>query len=93
MADETERAAMSRTRGQVAAGMSDPDARRKFIARQGEEESRGKSDLAGLGQDAYRQRNVNTVQGSFKRGGRVKKTGVYKLHRGERVVPKRSRRK
>jgi hypothetical protein len=22
----------------------------------------------------------------FKRGGRVKKTGVYKLHRGERVV-------
>jgi hypothetical protein len=27
--------------------------------------------------------------GSFKRGGRVKRTGIYRLHRGERVIPKR----
>lgn len=24
---------------------------------------------------------------SFKKGGPVKKTGIYKLHRGERVIP------
>jgi len=24
---------------------------------------------------------------SFKKGGKVKKTGVYKLHKGEKVVP------
>lgn len=28
----------------------------------------------------------------FKRGGRVHRTGIYKLHRGERVIPARSRR-
>ena len=27
------------------------------------------------------------VMGSFKKGGKVKKTGVYKLHKGERVMP------
>lgn len=31
------------------------------------------------------------IQG-FKRGGRVHRTGIYKLHRGERVIPARSRR-
>jgi hypothetical protein len=25
--------------------------------------------------------------GSFKKGGRVPKTGTYKLHKGEKVVP------
>ena len=25
--------------------------------------------------------------GSFKKGGTVKKTGIYKLHKGEEVVP------
>ena len=29
----------------------------------------------------------------FKRGGRVKRTGIYKLHAGERVIPARSRRR
>lgn len=27
-------------------------------------------------------------QKSFKKGGRVKKTGTYKLHKGEHVVPR-----
>lgn len=27
------------------------------------------------------------MMGSFKKGGKVKKTGLYRLHRGERVVP------
>jgi hypothetical protein len=25
--------------------------------------------------------------GSFKKGGKVKKTGAYKLHKGEKVIP------
>lgn len=29
----------------------------------------------------------------FKRGGRVKRTGIYKLHAGERVIPARSKRR
>jgi hypothetical protein len=27
------------------------------------------------------------VRGSFKKGGRVKRTGIYKLHKGEKVTP------
>lgn len=33
------------------------------------------------------------VLGSFKRGGKVKKTGLYKLHRGEKVMSLASLRK
>lgn len=29
------------------------------------------------------------VQGSYKKGGKVKKTGIYKLHKGERVLNKK----
>lgn len=93
MPGEEARAETSKFRGQVASGIRDSDERRKFISRQGDEEARGKSDTESLKQDAYRQRNVNAVQGSFKRGGRVKKTGVYRLHKGERVVPRKSRRR
>jgi hypothetical protein len=92
MPDESERAAMSKTRGQVAAGIRDPEERRKFIARQGGEEASGRENLTALGQDAYRQRNINAVQGSMKKGGIIRKTGLYRMHKGERVVPKRSKR-
>lgn len=27
-----------------------------------------------------------TVLGSYKKGGKVKKTGLYKLHKGEKVI-------
>lgn len=27
------------------------------------------------------------ILGSFKKGGKVKKTGLYKLHKGEKVIP------
>jgi hypothetical protein len=27
------------------------------------------------------------TMGSFKRGGKVRRTGLYKLHKGERVIP------
>lgn len=31
--------------------------------------------------------------GSFKKGGKVPKTGLYKLHKGEKVVPAKKRKK
>lgn len=31
------------------------------------------------------------ILGSFRKGGRVKKTGTYKLHKGETVVPTKKR--
>lgn len=87
MANEETRAAMSRTRGEVGAGVKDPAARKKFIARQGNEEAKGKQDMSGLSEDAFRQRNVN-VAGSFKHGtDYVPKTANYKLHKGEKVIP------
>jgi len=30
---------------------------------------------------------LQQAQGSFKRGGTVPKTGTYRLHKGERVIP------
>ena len=88
MATEQERAEMSKTRGQVGAGMKPGPEKRAFISKQGEQEAKGKDDLGELSQEAYRQRNINAVQGSFKKGGVVPKTGVYKLHKGEHVVPR-----
>lgn len=32
--------------------------------------------------------NKNKVLGSYKKGGKVKKTGLYKLHKGEKVLKK-----
>ena len=74
MPDEQERARMSQLRGRVAAGMKPGEERRKFIERQGREEAEGRENLGELGQEAFRQQNYNAVQGSMKRGGRVKKT-------------------
>lgn len=33
------------------------------------------------------------VMGSFKKGGKVKKTGLYKLHKGEKVIPAKKKKK
>jgi len=35
----------------------------------------------------------SAVAGSFKKGGRVKKTGNYRVHKGERVVKRGGRRR
>lgn len=41
--------------------------------------------------DTERYQQATSPLGSFKRGGTVKKTGVYKLHKGEKVMPVRTR--
>lgn len=33
------------------------------------------------------------ISGGFERGGRVHRTGIYKLHRGEYVIPARGKRR
>jgi len=38
-------------------------------------------------------RTEQPVLGSYKKGGKVKKTGLYKLHKGEKVVPVKSKKK
>lgn len=43
-----------------------------------------------LERDTERYQQATAPLGSFKRGGRVKKTGVYKVHKGEKVVPARA---
>lgn len=86
MASEESRAQMSKQRGQVAAGMKPGPERQAFIARQGTEEAKGKQDLPALGEEAFRQRNIQAA-GSYRSGGQVVKDGVYKLHKGETVVP------
>lgn len=54
---EQDRANTTKLRGQVAAGISDPVEKRKFIYAQGE----GKMSDAELKQDAYDQRNRNAT--------------------------------
>lgn len=93
MANEQDRADTSRMRGVVASQITDSAERKNFIARQGEEEARGNRDQQPLREGAQRQSNLNAVRGSFKRGGKVRKTGLYRLHRGERVIAKRSKKR
>lgn len=47
--------------------------------------------MRGRSEELRRELRAKGIQG-FKRGGRVHRTGIYKLHRGERVIPSRSRR-
>lgn len=45
------------------------------------------SSLQGNGMNLQGNRpNSLNLQGSFKKGGKVKKTGAYKLHKGEKVI-------
>jgi hypothetical protein len=92
---EQERANISKIRGEVAARMpsgtaEERAAKREFIARQGEMERKGKPDYEDLDAQTYRQRNANAVRdvlGGRKKGGPIEKTGLYKMHEGETVIP------
>lgn len=44
-----------------------------------------------LGKTGYQ--NATTVPASFKKGGKVKKTGLIKAHKGERVLTVRQAKK
>jgi len=99
---ETERAAVSLKRGKLAAGIRDPEERKRFIARQGSEEEREMRGKSSAGMEKL-EAETNLEQGrqtagvdssdstrtlrSMKKGGVVRKTGAHLIHRGERVIP------
>lgn len=58
-------------------GQSDPQANIKGLV---------KSAPAAQGQMGENARMKRELLGSFKKGGKVKKTGAYKLHKGEEVL-------
>tara|TARA_R110002012_G_scaffold184222_2_gene350784 strand:+ start:9059 stop:9496 length:438 start_codon:yes stop_codon:yes gene_type:complete len=43
--------------------------------------------IALLNQQLPRNMEIPEVLGGFKKGGNVKKTGLYQLHKGEKVIP------
>jgi hypothetical protein len=88
--EEERRAGLAIERGKVAAGIKDPEARRKFIARQGEKEASGKLNLDELGEETYRERNrqeAEKVLDTYDFGGVIPRDGLYNLARGEQVLP------
>jgi hypothetical protein len=100
MPTEQEKADLSKRRGQVAASITDPEARRKFIAEQGDKEAKDKlsdSVYAKLSKDAddteatggkNKDTGASAPIASYKNGtDYVPKTGNYKLHEGEKVTP------
>jgi len=56
------------------------------VGKHAEKSSEGLSGLASSGPDS-------SPMASFKRGGKVKKTGPAKLHKGERVLNKKEAKK
>lgn len=86
-ATEQEKADVSRSRGVTAAHIPDAAEKRDYIAAQGKAESKGMDKTPELKQQDFNERNKLAVLGSMKKGGSVKKTGLYQLHAGEHVIP------
>lgn len=56
------------------------------------ERSFGRKVAENLGSGPFSGSIIGSILGSFKRGGKVRKTGVYKLHRGEKVLTRKQSR-
>jgi len=78
--EEYQRAQLSLRRGKLAANIKDSVERKKFIERQ----SAGK--LEEVEMETSRETNRRSLVGNYKRGGKVAKTGLAKVHKGERVL-------
>jgi hypothetical protein len=86
-ATEQEKADLSKTRGVTAAHIPDAAEKRDYIAAQGKAESKGMDQTKELKQGDFNKRNELAVLGSMKKGGLIKKTGLYKMHKDEIVLP------
>ena len=82
---EQVRAAMSQQRGKDAARIKDPEKRRAFVAEQGKQEAAGK-DFSKIQNETDAYETGEALKGSFKHGGTAHEEGVYKLHKGEKVM-------
>src|SRR5437879_4868073 len=98
MPSEQEKAELSKKRGQASSQISDPDQRRTFVAAQGESERKGKGTASHEEYEHLNREADDTLATggankavnvpSYKHGTPyVPKTGLAKLHKGERVVP------
>jgi hypothetical protein len=98
--DEQGRAAVAKKRGQAASYIADPAQRQKFIAAQGEAEKNNSntataedySRLDREAEDTIATQGANKAIKSYKKGGKIKRTGIVKVHKGERVLnPKQTK--
>lgn len=85
MADEQAKAALTKTRGEQAAKMPHEQAKEyvKASADMDKDYNQTAQATSATGNAQTRQE----LMGSFKKGGVVPKTGPYKLHKGEKVIP------
>src|SRR5690242_15559601 len=87
MATEQQRAERSKARGEQAARMlksGQPLAKvRQYISAQGDQEAEARRINSTIGKAA----GFSSDPMSFESGGIIPKTGIYKLHAGERVIP------
>ncbi len=86
MANEDKRAETSKARGQQAARMIKSGTSmkkvRSYISEQGNKETEGRRINATVGKSA----GFTSDPVSFKRGGKVKRGGRARVHRGEKVL-------
>lgn len=79
--NEDVRAMQSIRLGKLAAN-APHDQAKKLVSTQEKKKS-----LVPAVESVIQKENARQALGSFKRGGKVKKTGLYKLHKNEKVVP------
>lgn len=92
MADEYQRAAMTAERGRQASQIKDSSERKKYISESSlvdTNPAKAAESTSAKGNELQR----GKVMGSMKKGGRVKRTGTYKLHKGEKVTSAKKSRK
>jgi hypothetical protein len=93
VADETTRAETSESRGKQAARMiksgSSMDKVRSYISEQGDKEAAGRQMNATIGKAA----GYKSDPASYKRGGKVKRGGQARVHKGERILTRKQDRK
>jgi len=84
---EKERADLAKYRGTKAASIANPQKKREYIAEQGKRETSALKQTKGFGGSTARLRNETAAEpDSYKKGGKVRKTGIARVHRGERVL-------
>jgi hypothetical protein len=87
--DESAAARTSIARGKAAAKMTG-QAQRDYISRQGKVDTYGGGFEPVIRENLLEHGNTKgkiAYSGSMKKGGNVKKTGLYRLHKGEQVIP------
>lgn len=85
-ATEEQKAAVTATRGRQAAKIKDSDERKDYIAGSAnvDKDYQGTAEQTAL---KGKMQQTQEIMGSMKKGGTVPKTGPYKLHKGEKVIP------